>query len=116
MSVEVKPDLTRVHYIRRWSGIAQDERPICGAGPFLKRTLIGNTHDSAGEPMNICEDCKRMASPIIPDTLPRNSCNRHVDCEMAVQVWLERYPGKTRRDLPVSFHCHDDECEDCFGG
>lgn len=44
-----------------------------------------------------------------------HSCNRHVDCDVAIQVWLEKHPGKTRTDIPFSFHCHDDECEDCFG-
>lgn len=60
MSVEVKPDLSRVHYIRRWSGIEKDERPLCGTRGYL-RTIIGNRNDSAGKPMNICPDCERIA-------------------------------------------------------
>ena len=50
-----------------------------------------------------------MAAPEI------KSCNRHSDCEAAVAALLAANPGKKRHDIPFSFHCHDDECEDCFG-
>jgi hypothetical protein len=43
------------------------------------------------------------------------SCNRHTNCELAVQELLARHPGMKRTDVSFSFHCHDDECEDCFG-
>lgn len=46
---------------------------------------------------------------------PRKSCNRHSDCEAAETEMLKRHPSKTKRDVSVSFHCHDEECEDCFG-
>jgi hypothetical protein len=41
-----------------------------------------------------------------------NSCNRHVDCAIAVQLWKEKHNGQAPG---VNFHCHDDCCEDCFG-
>lgn len=37
------------------------------------------------------------------------SCNRHSDCDEAE---IKRF-GKI--DYYPNFHCHDDECEDCFG-
>ncbi len=46
---------------------------------------------------------------------PRRSCNRHFDCDEAERLVLERHPGKTRMDISFNFHCHNDECEECFG-
>lgn len=46
---------------------------------------------------------------------PRRSCNRHDDCDAAEAEVLARNPGKTKADINFSFHCHDDECEECFG-
>jgi hypothetical protein len=43
------------------------------------------------------------------------SCNRHLNCEEAENEVLARNPGKKRTDIHPTFHCHDDECEDCFG-
>lgn len=43
------------------------------------------------------------------------SCNRHNDCEAAEIALLGRKPGMKKTDISLSFHCHDDECEDCFG-
>lgn len=42
----------------------------------------------------------------------RTSCNRHNDCEQAEKDRLTRHPGTLP---PFSFHCHNDECEECFG-
>lgn len=41
----------------------------------------------------------------------RNKCNRHSDCAAANQA----YRAKHGRDPNFGFHCHDDDCEDCFG-
>lgn len=38
------------------------------------------------------------------------SCNRHADCDAAEAK--ERAGGRISF---IGFHCHDDECEDCFG-
>lgn len=46
---------------------------------------------------------------------PIRSCNRHFDCEKAEAEWLERNPKKSRYDIHADFHCHNDECEECFG-
>lgn len=49
-----------VHYIRRWSGVKADETPLCGVDAW-ERTLTGETHDAAGEPMRICPKCAEIA-------------------------------------------------------
>lgn len=74
------------------------------------------SHNCAG--VCDCAECRRIrAIPIVrktynlPATTPVKSCNRHVDCEVAEQVFKE----KNGRLPNLSFHCHDDECEDCFG-
>lgn len=47
-----------------------------------------------------------------PMTEPKKrSCNRHDDCdaaelEVTARIGLTNFYG---------FHCHDDECEECFG-
>lgn len=43
------------------------------------------------------------------------SCNRHENCEEAEKKWLEEHPYQKKWQIPLSFHCHDDCCEDCFG-
>lgn len=43
----------------------------------------------------------------------KRSCNRHADCYAAETEWYRAHPE--RQYIPVNFHCHDDECEDCFG-
>lgn len=52
-----------------------------------------------------------VAPPAPP--VKRNNCNRHSDCAEAEAKWKERNPAIPF--APLSFHCHDDECEDCFG-
>lgn len=42
------------------------------------------------------------------------TCNRHNDCDEANKEWLRKYPGPIW-SIPPNFHCHDDDCEDCFG-
>lgn len=44
-----------------------------------------------------------------PTTPVRRSCNRHDDCDAAE---VKRF-GKT--GYYSNFHCHSDDCEDCFG-
>lgn len=68
-----------------------------------KRTLpdaINLARQSAGLP----------TQPPLVNDFPR--CNRHKDCEQAEKDRLARNPGTL---CPVNFHCHDDECEQCFG-
>jgi hypothetical protein len=38
------------------------------------------------------------------------SCNRHNDCEKA-----EENAKRNGQTNFINFHCHDDECPDCFG-
>lgn len=50
-----------------------------------------------------------------PEPIPKvKSCNRHFDCKEAEEVYYSKHPKKPRDYIP-NFHCHDDECEDCFG-
>lgn len=42
-----------------------------------------------------------------------NSCNRHDNCIQAEKDWLNNH--HMEKFVPCNFHCHDDECEDCFG-
>jgi hypothetical protein len=45
--------------------------------------------------------------PVVP-----KRCNRHDDCAAAVENWKRNHNGEAPG---LGFHCHDDECEDCFG-
>ena len=45
----------------------------------------------------------------------QRSCNRHSNCDKAEEELLKRHPEMKKSDIHFSFHCHDDECEDCFG-
>lgn len=47
--------------------------------------------------------------------MSKRSCNRHDDCDKAAQQWLTDHPGTKPWQIPVNFHCYDDDCEDCFG-
>lgn len=50
-----------------------------------------------------------------PEPIPKvKSCNRHFDCKEAEEVYYGKHPKEPRGYIP-NFHCHDDECEDCFG-
>ena len=49
-----------VHYVRRFSGMKEDETALCGADAW-HRTTIGETHDTAGQPMRICAECAKLA-------------------------------------------------------
>ena len=46
---------------------------------------------------------------------PSRSCNRHDDCAKAEEELLAKYPQMKKVDISFSFHCHDEDCEDCFG-
>lgn len=41
----------------------------------------------------------------------KRRCNRHNDCAAAEEKWRPYHPN----GVPANFHCHDDECEECFG-
>ena len=58
---------------------------------------------------------RNTASPVLGTTYDnfRNTCNRHSNCEQAAKDWLNNHGME--KYVPVGFHCHDDECEDCFG-
>lgn len=44
-----------------------------------------------------------------------NTCNRHNDCEAATKAYIERRKLKHAWEMPVDFHCHNENCEECFG-
>lgn len=58
-----------------------------------------------------------IAAPSTPPapspTTKKTGCNRHKDCKIADTIWREKHPDE--KFIPLNFHCHDDECEDCFG-
>lgn len=71
-----------------------------------------------------CPDCEPMSRKgaeipaVTPDSgaaHPTNagirSCNRHFNCDKAD----EEYRAKNGKDPWYTFHCHDEDCEDCFG-
>jgi hypothetical protein len=43
----------------------------------------------------------------------KRSCNRHDDCDKANAEWLADHTKE--RFAPFNIHCHDENCEDCFG-
>lgn len=61
----------------------------------------------------------RLAAARLP--MPRRSCNRHDDCDAAeaAKGFRFRFTASglvdNRPPAPANFHCHDDDCEDCFG-
>ena len=61
-------------------------------------------------------DMEPKMAPVVPPEPParRRSCNRHSNCDKAEEEVMVRR-GITRAEIHTSFHCHDDECEDCFG-
>lgn len=42
----------------------------------------------------------------------KRSCNRHDDCDKADEYILNKTGDMY---VPIDFHCHDDECSECFG-
>lgn len=53
----------------------------------------------------------REAVKAAKDAAEENTCNRHDDCQAANKA----YRAKHGRDPGFGFHCHDEDCEDCFG-
>lgn len=53
------------------------------------------------------------------DVKQTRTCNRHFDCDQSEYLhkerWLDINHPRTDYVQPISFHCHDDECEECFG-
>lgn len=42
----------------------------------------------------------------------RRSCNRHGNCDKVDWKWRKEHNGE---EPPFNIHCHDEDCEDCFG-
>lgn len=72
--------------------------------------LVANRVEPSRETMIATAKAALIAS--LPPKV--RSCNRHSDCDAAEQEVMTR-TGKKRHEISSSFHCHDDECEDCFG-
>lgn len=59
-----------------------------------------------------CEQTDGQSCPIpLHQPAVVESCNRHHDCKRAEADFFAR----EGRQPNLGFHCHDDECEDCFG-
>ena len=55
----------------------------------------------------------KIPNRLCPYHKPKRSCNRHDDCDEFNKGYLQRHPESSW--VPLNQHCHDDECEDCFG-
>ena len=75
-------------------------------GPHALPTDVQKVHDSWPGPWQGITEEKKPVETI-------KSCNRHSNCDKAREDWLLNHP--TEKFTPAGFHCHDDECEDCFG-
>lgn len=69
--------------------------------------LAGNQH-FADEVKKLREELAASRPEAAPSGERSNSCNRHEDCNKANTE--ARAKGMTSTD-----HCHDEDCEDCFG-
>ena len=69
------------------------------------------------EHLDICARPLVVQAPAMfggePKESVERSCNRHVDCTIAEEEWLRKNPDYVR--IGPNFHCHDEDCEDCFG-
>ena len=72
----------------------------------LKERLLARL-DQVNKKIEKC--CQEHHSPA---TALSRACNRHVDCDIAEQIWKAKHPNTF---IGFNFHCHDEECEDCFG-
>jgi hypothetical protein len=77
-------------------------------GPAALPSDVKKVHDSWPGPRPGIDTEKKQEKPV-----ENNSCNRHDNCDEARKTWLLNHP--TEKFTPAGFHCHDDECEDCFG-
>jgi hypothetical protein len=100
------------------------KKPCAGCGDSTHATV------GSGLDLNIdyhCSTCWREAQATIkrlneskvvmlpprerePLTFPK-SCNRHGDCDEADAIFEKR----NGRKPGYGFHCHNDECDECFG-
>jgi hypothetical protein len=118
---QLRDDIRRVQepYIQLLVDLYAVSPPkITIADGIIETTYSPDVEKQAAQIRSEMTKAVEMVTRYKPELVPlvsTNSCNRHVDCEMAVKVWLEKHPGQVSTDIPFSFHCHDDECEDCFG-
>jgi hypothetical protein len=75
----------------------------------LIRVALVRTPDNqrAALKVRIEEAVKSALKHCDPEPPKPRSCNRHDDCD----AWEKAHPNAN----PFISHCHDDECEDCFG-
>lgn len=93
----------------RWNGTGWETVPHGGVGlplepqGFTPRFRV----DEHGKTVRVDPNTPLPPHPAV------ERCNRHGDCVAANAKWLAEHPGQ--RWIPANFHCHDDDCEDCFG-
>ena len=89
----------RLEYNPPWQHLDKDCKNCDGTGKV--------PHSNAWRPFEPSVETHEAAQ----EALTENTCNRHNDCAAAVASFIER-----RGHAPgFGFHCHDDDCEDCFG-
>jgi hypothetical protein len=112
-------DMSATAVIRRWCRMGQlvDHQIQQGYKlAWVKNGEVVDPFDMGPKMAPMPEDLSRLdddggAQP----PAPARSCNRHDNCDEAEERAVARNPGMTRADIHTSFHCHDEECEDCFG-
>ena len=80
-------------------------------------TITVSRFDRNGVRVDIYRDLEHMLTIRVWDASKYRdahpSCNRHSDCKAADAKWLESHPDE--KFVPFNIHCHDEECEGCFG-
>lgn len=91
------------HHESGWCG-----DPGCEAAPTSPLITCDKGHRVAaiGSPCTVCIDGVPLP---ISALIKKRTCNRHDDCDAADadarRLWKK----------PASYHCHIEDCEDCFG-
>jgi len=88
----------------------------------LKARLEGRDDGGDIEIMRLVDEIVKKEGS---ETKQTRTCNRHHDCDLAEQEAKERWIRVNGNQLVVGtrlypgihpdFHCHNDECEECFG-
>jgi hypothetical protein len=101
---------------RRIRELKEGVKPMSGTfedGRNAAVSLLEQLFKSAGiQAPNVLLQLRSIKDPsTAPKATQPSECNRHSDCDAADAAYRKR----EGRDPSYSFHCHDDECEDCFG-
>lgn len=65
-------------------------------------------HAAPAVAVHDAEQDRQTPIPATPRPRQKRECNRHYDCDEANAL-------ARRAGYPAASHCHDEDCEDCFG-